>query len=457
VFALCGCEDDAALVTWAAGGTSAAAAQDHVSIRVVTGDRHWCSLGNDDRVKCWEPDTSGSGRDVGLKGVLELASGPTHVCVSDQSHHVYCWARGEEPTRVSGLESGRRLVVSGDAACALDLEDNLWCWGVRQDGVSEPEPVPVVRPPGTIRALRGGQNTLSVLYEDGYLWLPKAWSQQRGITFAVEASDFASSVSHDCVLMSIGSVYCTVPGSRHFVYDWEGPTNLVGLGAGDLFSCGLEGDGSVFCTGTNELGQLGDGTRGTHSTWSRVVTVPPALELSVGRSHACARTEKGAVWCWGQVPGHGEEASPVELVPGQAEALPEAILRRLPASDVGAFVSAVLQRGTALCECETPDPENAALCTSIEGAVFNLRCLKATDSESLRLGCHTSRFELLASCARLNCADALTCDQPECNTPWPEAVCSRSCNDGSSLGADKVCDGVADCPDASDEMFCSAP
>ncbi len=76
------------------------------------------------------------------------------------------------------------------------------------------------------------------------------------------------------------------------------------LATGSEHSCALAADGSVWCWGGNDYGQLGDGTRESpRAIPQQVVDLPPARFLVAGVFHSCAIDESGAVWCWGQNSG----------------------------------------------------------------------------------------------------------------------------------------------------------
>lgn len=99
-----------------------------------------------------------------------------------------------------------------------------------------------------------------------------------------------------------------------------GPGRLAG---GTTHSCALAPAGTLKCWGGNADFQLGTGFR----TWSRVPLEVVRLgtsvvEVAVGGSHSCARTDARGVWCWskqGVTLGVGdrelETAAPI-AVPG---------------------------------------------------------------------------------------------------------------------------------------------
>ena len=76
--------------------------------------------------------------------------------------------------------------------------------------------------------------------------------------------------------------------------------NLIGtLEAGGSSTCATWSDGSLFCWGSNSLGQLGDGSTVSRAAPTRVQgTVWSAVAVSSG--HSCALSTEGGLWCWGR-------------------------------------------------------------------------------------------------------------------------------------------------------------
>lgn len=71
------------------------------------------------------------------------------------------------------------------------------------------------------------------------------------------------------------------------------------IAAGGFHSCALKTDGTVWCWGRNDEGQLGDGTVESRAAPEQVVGLPPAVNLSAGYFHTCAVSIGKRVWCWG--------------------------------------------------------------------------------------------------------------------------------------------------------------
>ena len=66
-----------------------------------------------------------------------------------------------------------------------------------------------------------------------------------------------------------------------------------------LFSCGLAADGSAYCWGNNDLGQLGDGTKTDRLVPTRVTGGVIFSELKAGAATVCGISRDARLYCWG--------------------------------------------------------------------------------------------------------------------------------------------------------------
>lgn len=79
-------------------------------------------------------------------------------------------------------------------------------------------------------------------------------------------------------------------------------TCIASVSAGPEHSCVVRGDGSIYCWGGNEGGQLGSGDFDPSATPQPVVMSSvdfKAKMVSTGSQHSCALNPSGRAWCWG--------------------------------------------------------------------------------------------------------------------------------------------------------------
>ena len=130
--------------------------------------------------------------------------------------------------------------------------------------------------------------------------------------------DISGGGDHSCGIASTGVAYCWGVGAfgrlgTGNTSSTTVPTPVVTAGAlpdtykdieaGEVFSCGIGIDDSVYCWGMNDEGQLGIGT----TTGSSNVPVPVLAgqspgqftDLAVGAFHACAIATDQHAYCWG--------------------------------------------------------------------------------------------------------------------------------------------------------------
>ena len=176
------------------------------------------------------------------------------------------------------------LATSQEFVCAaIGATGAVKCWGRGDtgelgDGMATNSPMPVtaagVTAPASLAV--GGRHALALVGGALYAWGFDGQNQLGDGMTAEHDTPFA------------------VPGA---------PTDLVSVGAGARGSCGLHADGTVTCWGC--VGYLTNSATAPHcSTIDMAPTGLPlprmARELSVGGQHACARLDDGSVWCAGR-------------------------------------------------------------------------------------------------------------------------------------------------------------
>ena len=187
----------------------------------------------------------------------DVAAGAVHICRLDGSGAAICWGSGIEgqlggdstpttarPAPVSGGLVFASLAVGRSHSCGLTPLGATWCWGSDRNG-------------------------------------------QLGV---------GTPPSGSCPFGPCATAPVPVAGNLSF-------TSLVA--SGDE-SCGLTADGSAWCWGLSDFGQVGApaGDSCPDGACSRVPTAVSGghhfASISVSVSgHACGLTADGQAWCWG--------------------------------------------------------------------------------------------------------------------------------------------------------------
>ncbi len=265
-------------------------------------------------------DTSGvlSGKRLVLIGAAEATS-----CALDDTGTLYCWGANDRGQMGNGTSTGtlrpiavditgalrgraiRRFSIGGEHACAIDDQGFAYCWGANEHGQlgigttgDSIVPVPVA---GTDAIAQGTYESITVGGDSTCGWSRDAvvacWgangSGQLGIATTTDsyiprrvAFDPPLSGSGRFQLRTGGSTVC-LAGSREVTRCWgangsgqlgdgstrdsgvptqltgtvagEDPPPIVRVGIGPRTSCGLSGDGRMWCWGSDAFGLLGDG------------------------------------------------------------------------------------------------------------------------------------------------------------------------------------------------------
>ncbi len=77
-------------------------------------------------------------------------------------------------------------------------------------------------------------------------------------------------------------------------------TNWAMMSAGVLHTCGVRVDGSLWCWGKGDYGQLGLGDTSNRTTPEQVGSDTDWKSVSVGSPHTCGVRVDNTLWCWGK-------------------------------------------------------------------------------------------------------------------------------------------------------------
>ncbi len=119
---------------------------------------------------------------------------------------------------------------------------------------------------------------------------------------ALREGGLATGASHTCGVLNDGRTVCWGEDAAAHSRLASAVSGLNSVVAGEVHTCGLTGDGTAVCWGTNRRGQLGADPRS-----DRPVTAPVRVAggrayrmLAAGSQHTCGIATDGTGWCWGE-------------------------------------------------------------------------------------------------------------------------------------------------------------
>ena len=279
-------------------------------------------------------EEEGPGTPATPAGDLRLAAGDAFTCAVDDAGGVSCWGHliesCGEPQLVEGFADTIALTApsGGRHVCALDGSGTVRCLGSNGDGQlgdgsddDTDEPVEVAGLSGVTSVSAGNAFTCAVADGAVKCWGSNEAGQLGADPEALERSldpadvaglpaavAVAAGGAHACALADDGSVWCwgrnergqiarpasSTPGAPAKV---DGLDGVTAIAAGDEHTCATSAAG-VFCWGGNDYGQLGNGTQDDAVAPSAAKTPSSAIALTGGRDTVCALVGDAAM-CWG--------------------------------------------------------------------------------------------------------------------------------------------------------------
>ena len=178
----------------------------------------------------------------------------------------------------------------------------------------------------------------------------------------------SSGAAHTCALLANGSLYCWGDNETGELginsLNWAKPygvsspvrvstvSNAVAVSAGFLDTCALISGCTIECWGYNADGQIGNGTVSPtrpHAVPSptRVVGITTAIAISAGAFHTCALISGGTVECWGYITASDLSSTPLlnSAIPVQVPGITNAV----SISSGGFHTCALIADGAVKC------------------------------------------------------------------------------------------------------------
>ena len=296
-----------------------------------------------------------------------ITATPVTTPIEDELSNLLCWGQGDNynldcygnchipqtpafPSNVHTVEvaTGYMHTCSISPARGQDIDDSsVYCWGRNWNGqlghgdyIDDPLPDTVSLPQGSVpTSIVSGYSHSCTLLSDGeaMCWGNNDAGQLGTISLLNESSPAsvritpsASSIAQivaggnsTCALMDDGSVRCWGGNSKGELGDgtttssWDAsssvilPTGRTAISIDMHYQnvCAILDDNSLFCWGSNNVGQLGQMTTGNSydSVGGRISTLPVEIDLgqgvasvAVGYNHTCAITLAEDLFCWGK-------------------------------------------------------------------------------------------------------------------------------------------------------------
>jgi hypothetical protein len=211
---------------------------------------------------------------------------PMRQCGIQVDGTAWCWGRSHAAFGLTGASSARRsirplqvpgtwktLELSGDSTCGIRTDNTMWCWGESVGPTTQ---------------------------------LPGSWSTME--SSRARYCGIRTDTSAACWELFVGSAN---PGS---LVELDGSWSQLSVsfgGGGNV--CGVRVDGSGWCKGYNEWGQLGNGSEdGQNVMIDHPLTQVPGSWASIetqGQWTCGSRTDSSRA-CWGFMEGLSADTGP---------------------------------------------------------------------------------------------------------------------------------------------------
>lgn len=282
--------------------------------KIVGGEEMSCGITTQSKLYCWGESYYGAiGNGLALPSYLpqivdysktwkDVALGFRSTCGIDGNDDLYCWgdnnyyqlANGTQtdsytPALVPGGHKWKMVSSSsGTHYCAINMSDDLYCWGRNNYG-----------------QIGMGDNTTVIT----------------GLTQVSSGTKFkfiSAGVNSTCAVTLAGAGYCWGLGTNHVLGDGNSTNSYSpsAVAGGLTFNkiemylfhaCGLTNTNEIYCWGSDfsNNGNLGDGSGTNSPVPIKVAGAHVWQDVSVTGRHSCALDMTNQMFCWGEG-GEGE-------------------------------------------------------------------------------------------------------------------------------------------------------
>jgi alpha-tubulin suppressor-like RCC1 family protein len=266
--------------------------------QVSAGDAHVCVTTRSGEAWCWGANHSGElGRTAdeprgapavvsGVDDVVRVSAGGSHSCALRRGGRVWCWGRlgdrdRRSPQEVAGLEAIRDIASGHSFMCGVTADRSVRCvglqtpWGDREFDVGSGAAVAVTG----VTAITAGDLHACAVTDGGEVL---CW----GVNDEGQLASDEWRRTHDAPPVRVADI-----------------EPCVGVAAGGRHTCAWNAEGRIWCWGANTNGQLGRGPSSPSNRPKVVTTLSNVTQAAAGGfapdGHTCALLRNGSVWCWG--------------------------------------------------------------------------------------------------------------------------------------------------------------
>lgn len=287
---------------------------------------------------------------TGGPAFAKISVGVNHRCALSMDRHLYCWGENYAgqlgdgttttrltPTLIAAATTWRSVSAGNTGTCAIATDGRTFCWGQNAlaTGVSGLVPSQVTGAPAYAVVSAGVSQTCGITLEGSGYCAGRRGGLGNGEFFyaaapvqvlsASNAVDIARGYPAGCYVSTAKLVQCwaETPDATSARLPSFGSLAVKAVTMRALFEEGSGGcairdaDSRVVCWGSNNFGELGNGTTTTAATPTLIASTRSFVSVASALFSACGTTTAKELFCWGGRPGVGSAfLTPVQMQAG---------------------------------------------------------------------------------------------------------------------------------------------
>ncbi|WP_083996798.1 T9SS type A sorting domain-containing protein [Chryseobacterium sp. BLS98] len=274
---------------------------------ISTGSSYSVGIKTDGTLWTWGNDNYsqlGDGGAIARNAAVQIGTASNWKTVSAGSSHVLAikndgtlWAWGDNsssklgdytnanrivPTQIGTVTTWKDVSAGSNHSLALRTDGTLWAWGNNDYGqlgdgsdILRPIPWKVGTATNWVKIAAGSDHSVGIK-ADGTLW---TWG-----------NNTSGQLGNGTNVQTIYDVSPKQVGTA---------TNWLKISAGSYYTLAVKSNGTLWGWGSNQSGQLGNGTLSNSNSPVQIGTATNWNIVSAGASHALGIKTNGTLWSWG--------------------------------------------------------------------------------------------------------------------------------------------------------------